>query len=307
MAEKILITGISGMVGSVLSNLLLNAGYTLAGLSRQARSDSKITYYRWDIDNGYIDLAAFRGVYAIIHLAGASVTDGCWTKARKATIMNSRVDSTRLLFETISKLDRQKPTTFIAASATGFYGDAGDTLLDEQAKNGNDFLARVAHNWEKQTKEQAISLGMRWAILRTGVVFSNTGGAFPKLARPIKYYLGAAFGSGKQYVSWIHIADLCGIFFHLIRHKDLQGIYNAVAPEPITNQMLTNIIAKHLNRPIWLPRLPAFVLRKVLGEMADVVLLGSRVSSEKIEKTGYVFRYPTLKAALVNLLDPSTV
>jgi uncharacterized protein len=302
MANKILITGGTGLVGSRLSEVLLSAGHQVVHLSRTASKSGTIETFKWDIKEGLIDEGVFEGVTHIIHLAGAGVADARWTDKRKKEILDSRVKSTRLLYEYAKRLNLQL-TAFISASAIGIYGDTGDLIVDETTKRGAGFLADVVEEWETAVDQfQEIT---KVAKIRIGVVLSAEGGALAAIAQPVKLYAGAPLGSGKQYMSWIHDDDLVEIFQFAMDH-DLEGVFNAVAPNPVTNQKLTQLIAKALRKPLFLPNVPSFMMKLILGQMAEMVLMGTNVSSKKIEEAGYNFEYSDCEKAISNLIQRET-
>ncbi|MGI9543288.1 MAG: TIGR01777 family oxidoreductase [Cyclobacteriaceae bacterium] len=301
MATNILITGGTGLIGRHLTEQFERKGYSVTHLSRSRRGENKEKTYIWDIHKSFIEDGALENANIVIHLAGAGVTDARWTSSRKKEILDSRVQSTRLLHQKLK--DQSTPLeAFICASAIGIYGsDLSDDWKEEGTSFGNDFLAQVTEAWEAEAKELT-QLENRVVLLRIGVVLSGEGGALGKLAKPIKLGIGAVLGSGKQYMSWIHIEDLCGIFEQAVTDKTMEGPYNTVAPQPVTNKEMTQAMAKLLNRSLVLPAVPGFALKLALGEMAEIVLNGGRVSSKKIEKAGYEFKFPQLTMALEDLL-----
>jgi uncharacterized protein (TIGR01777 family) len=216
--------------------------------------------------------------------------------------MQSRVNSTRLLFSKLAST-KNPCEVVISASATGFYGtDTGDAWVDEESPSGSGFLAEVVRQWERQiTRFEELKL--RVVTLRTGIVLSNGGGALPLMAKPVKMNVGAVLGAGTQYMSWIHIDDLCQILLRAIQDSSFRGIFNAVAPNPVTNREFTHTLAEVLNKPLWLPSVPAWALKLTLGEMSRIVLGGNRVSAEKLKKHGYEFSFAVLKPALVEILN----
>ena len=300
MAKKILITGASGLVGSRLSEWLEREGHQVVSLTRGSKGKGAGAF-EWDIERGRADTECLDGVDTIIHLAGAGIADKPWTPARKEEILNSRVKSTTLLLGLLQNT-RHQVRTVVAASAIGYYGLGTEgQIFEESSPPGDDFLARVVRQWEAAVDRMA-SLPIRVVKLRIGIVFSQKGGALTAIAKPVKWGLGAPLGNGRQYLSWIHLDDLCRMFVHAMQREDMNGPYNAVAEEPVTNKALTRAIANVLNRPLWLPAVPGFVLQWMLGEMAALVLNGSQVSAQKIVQTGFVFSYPRLHDALQNLL-----
>ena len=300
MKKNILITGGTGLVGTRLTEMLIQKGYEVNLLSRQA-AEGKIKKYRWDLKTKFIDETALKTADYIIHLAGAGVFDKRWSAEYKKEIMNSRIDSTSLLFEKLSSIPH-KVKAFVSTSAIGIYGsDTGSDWQTENAPSGNGFLAEVCRNWEAAI-HPIEDLGIRTAIIRIGIVLSDKGGPLKELSKPINSFIGSPMGRGDQYVSWIHIDDLCAMYIYAIENESLTGAYNAAAPEPVSNASLTKEIAAVLKKPLWLPNIPSFVLKLILGsEKAMVLLGGNRVSSKKITETGFKFSFPSLKPALIDL------
>lgn len=298
MSKKILITGASGLVGTRLTATLQSKNYAVVHLGRRKRTGD-IPSFAWDIKKREIDSQAFDNVDTIVHLAGANVGDGRWTVLRKKEILDSRVQSTKLLFDTL-KNNKHSVKNFISASAIGYYGFEGDQVFDEQSNSGKDFLALVTKEWEDEV-DNFSAIGVRVVKIRIGIVLSIRGGALKQMLQPIRYGLGAPLGSGQQYLSWIHIDDLCEIFSKTIDDEKMTGAYNATAAWA-TNEEMTKMIAKILKKPLWLPSIPSFVLKIILGEMAEIVVNGSKVSSEKIKQTGFKFRFLNLEETLQNIL-----
>jgi uncharacterized protein (TIGR01777 family) len=300
MANKILITGGTGLVGTQLTNLLKTNDFQVSCLSRSVGSED-IGLFEWDIPKQTIDARAFDGVKAVIHLAGASVADGRWTAQRRKSIMDSRVNSTRLLYKYLSGLTT-KPEVFVSAAAVGIYGfDTGDDLMQEDSPTGNDFLAEVVKAWEYEV-DKISELGIRVVKLRIGIVLAEDGGAYPKIAAPIKFGMGAPLGSGNQYMSWIHIDDLCKMFLYAI-NSSVRGTFNAVASNPVTNSEFTKVVAKNLRRPLILPNVPSFMLKLALGEMSNIVLGGNKVSNQKILNSGFSFQFDKLEMAVQEIIN----
>ena len=298
--SKILITGGTGLVGKRIANELVKAGNEVVLLGRKSGIFNGFTCYKWDPARQEIDTAALQGVQAIIHLAGAGVADKAWTKAYKQEIYNSRILSTRLLVNSLKHTPNQVQT-FISASAIGIYGNNCPYPTTEEAPAADTFLARVCKDWESEAL-QAESFGLRTAIIRIGVVLAKEGGFIPQVAKPIKFYAGAPLGSGNQYISWIHIHDLAEMFIKAVFDYQMRGIYNAVAPHPVSNKTITNAMAKKLHRPILLPPVPTFALKIIFGEMASMLIANQYIDSKKIEQTGFNFQYPTLDKALDELM-----
>ncbi|WP_420580009.1 TIGR01777 family oxidoreductase [Reichenbachiella sp.] len=298
---NILITGGTGLLGGHLVDFLSNKGMSIRLLSRHADLTAAVPRFEWNIKEKKIDPRAFENVDVLIHLAGAGVADAKWTDKRKREIIDSRVESTKLLYQTVEKLDN-KPKALICASATGYYGlKEFEHESSEDESSGDDFLAVVCEQWELEA-DRFKDLGLRVVKLRTGVVLDESGGALQKMVQPIRYFVGAPLGTGNQVVPWIHWKDWCGAVGHMIERVSLSGAYNLVAPQPVTNAVLTRLIAKIIRRPVLLPNVPAFVLKLMLGEMASIVLQGHKVSSKKLETSGYEFEYQEPEQALFELL-----
>lgn len=292
---NILITGGSGTIGqSLYQNLSQNHQVNI--LTRSPKKDNE---FYWNPNKGEIDIKALENADIIIHLAGASVGKK-WSKAYKQEIMDSRLNSTNLIF---NKCKEHNITLkqFIGASAIGFYGETEDMFVDENSDTQTpDFLSEVCIKWEQA--EQQFESMCPTAIVRIGFVIGNGFDGFNKLITPIKLFAGAPLGSGQQYMSWIHIDDLVGIFSHIIENGK-EGIFNGVAPNPVTNEALTKAIAKQLKRPLILPNVPLFALKMLLGEMAAIALTGNRVSAQKLIDDNFDFKFPEIKTALEDLLS----
>lgn len=299
--ETVLITGGSGIIGKRLSVMLKNKGYEVRHLSRSAKSNSTYPTFVWNLAKNYIDPAATKGVDHIIHLAGENVGAGRWTAERKKRIITSRVDTAQLLLNQFTEKGQLK--SFISASGISYYGSVTtEKIFTEDDAEGSDYLAQVSVKWEEAAfKFKAIA--DRVIAFRTGVVLSPEGGALEKLVKPIKWMVGSPLGTGKQYVPWIHLDDICGIFLKGIMDNTMHGIYNAVAQEHCTNKQLTQAIAKVLGKKLWAPKVPAFAIRLLFGEMAVIVLEGSRIDNKKIRTAAYTFNYASLNQALKQLLQ----
>lgn len=288
------------MLGSALTELLLQRGYQVSHLGRSP-SLGKVKCFRWSVQEKYVDPKALQGVDAIIHLAGASVAEKRWTPERKKELLESRTQSGGLLVDTL----RDTPNTVkvvVGATAIGYYGlTTLDNWCTEESQAGTDFLAGVTREWENSVKGIE-ALAKRLALIRIGVVLSNKGGALMEMAAPVKWGVGAPLGTGKQWVSWIHIEDVCKMFLFALEHESVRGIYNAVAANPVTNRELNTAIAKAMHRPLILPPVPAFVLKIILGEMYEIVVSGARVSSDKIKNAGFEFSYTDAVSAVKGLI-----
>lgn len=295
---NILITGGSGLIGRHLTRFLKEKGHRVSWLVRSPTA-GEIPTYKWSPDQSFIDESAFRDNEVLIHLAGENVGKGRWTEKRKKQILESRTIGTQLLVNTLAKIPNSIRTV-ICASAIGYYGDSSYEIFTEASGKGKGFLAEVTEKWEAVAKGFQLP-GVRTITFRIGVVLSKDGGAVPQLAFPVKWFVGAPIGDGRQMLSWIHIQDLCSMLYKAVADEDITGIYNAVAPTPVDNRTMTKLIAKQLHRPLFLPPVPGFVMRLLLGEMAEIVLGGSRVSSDKITQSGFAFSFPDADSALKDI------
>lgn len=296
--SKVLITGGTGMIGTKISANLYDRGHEVNHLSRNTDPSARFPTYAWDLKSKHIDEAAFEGVTAIIHLAGASINQR-WTSHNKKVIINSRVESANLLYKYVSKL-KVSLESFISMSAVGYYGgDTGQELIQESNPSGNDFLAETVIKWESAA-DQFNSI-CEVTKLRTGVVLSKKGGALQKIALPVRYGVGAPIGSGKQVMSWVHIDDVVGAFCAAVEGK-IRGTFNLVAPHPVSNEVFTKTLARVLGKPLFLPNVPEFILRLFLGEMSIIVTGGNNVSNKKIMNAGYSFKHTDLEESLRDLL-----
>jgi len=299
MKETVLITGASGAIARMLSKKLENE-YSIRFLTRKKEAENE---FEWDLENQIIDEKAFENVSHIIHLAGANISEKRWSEDRKKQLISSRVDSAKLILNTLKKKNL-KLKSFISASGINFYGTkTTDKIFTENDASGNDFLSEVVVVWEKAAedfKEQNIA--ERVVKIRTAVVLSKNEGALAKMMTPIKFGIGSPLGSGKQYMPWIHIDDICSIYEFALKNPEVEGSFNATAPQHTTNENLTKLIAEVLKKPLFMPNVPSFILKLIFGELADALLEGSRASSEKIQKAGFEFKFPDLKIALEDLL-----
>lgn len=292
---KILISGGTGLVGKQLSTLLTTKGYDVVILSRNPKTKNQ---FRWNISENYIDNKAFEGVTHIVHLAGAGIADKRWTNKRKKELIDSRVKSAELLFKKVNelKIPIQK---FITASGIGYYGAVTtEKIHTETDKPYNDFISKICVQWEKSAKKFE-NIEISTTILRTGIVLSKKGGALEKMNTPL--FL-SALGKGNQYMPWIHITDLCNLYLKAIEDNNFTGIYNAVAPEHQTNEEFTKTLGKIIKKTVLPINAPSFILKTALGELAYILLKGSRVSSQKT-KNYYKFKFENLKSALQNIYN----
>lgn len=290
---KILITGGTGLVGTTLSKMLIDNNHEVVILSRNPKKENE---FKWDVSKDYLDEKALENLEYIIHLAGAGIADKRWTDERKKVIIDSRVETATLLFKKIQEFNINLKS-FISASGIGYYGAiTSEKVFTETDSAGDDFLGEVCVKWE-DAANQFKKLEIPVTILRTGVVLSKKGGALEKMRTPII----SPLGSGKQYLPWIHIEDLCQMYVDAIEKDNFSGIYNAVAPEHHTSISFSKILAKSIDRPFIGINVPSFALKLMFGDLAVILLEGSRISAKKIEKIGFSFRFKTLKKALNNL------
>lgn len=290
--SKILISGGTGLVGKKLTEMLVQRKHEVAILSRNPKNKNE---FKWDISSNYIDENALKNTVYIIHLAGASIADKRWTKNRKQLIIDSRVESANLLFRKVREL-KIHLKGFISASAIGFYGTyTSSKIFIETDNSGNDFLAEVCKKWEAAAL-QFKNDNTPTTILRTGIVLTEKGGALAKMDTPIITPLG----NGKQFISWIHIEDLCLMYIKAIE-DNFHGIYNAIAPDYQTNCSFSKLLAQNNNKPYLRIGVPSILLKIMFGKMSVILLEGSRVSAKKIEKNNYSFRFSKLQKALSNL------
>ena len=299
--KTVLITGGTGLVGKYLSKKLIEKGYVVATLGRASKKQSDIPNYTWNIEKNELEDGALENVDYIIHLAGANIGEKRWTSKRKKEIVDSRIESSQLIFQKITE-NKHQLKAFISASAIGYYGAiTTDKIFVESDQASQDFLGETCRLWEEAANSFE-SLGIRTVKIRTGVVLTYQGGALAKMITPVKVGLGASIGSGKQYMPWIHIDDLCNIYIKAIEDNNMQGAYNAVAPEHKTNREFSETLTKVLKKKVWFPSIPAFILKIIFGKMSELILNGSRVSSNKLIKEGFQFKFPDLKSALEDLI-----
>jgi uncharacterized protein (TIGR01777 family) len=299
---KILITGATGLIGQELTNLLLQEKHIVHYLTtRPFKSHRRHNYFgfSWNPKVGKIDENCLIGVDVIIHLAGASISQK-WTPQYKKELVESRIQSAELLFQLLSKNPNQVKQ-FISASGTAIYPDSDSAIYDEEA-NASDrsFLGQLVEKWEASADQFKV-LNIKVTKMRTGIVFSNKKGALSEMIKPIKMFVGTGFGNGKQLQSWIHIKDIARLYSFVIQNQ-IEGIVNSVAPIPVSNQELTNIIAKRLHRPLFLPNLPKSLMKLILGDMHILLFNNKNVVPKKALNSGFQFDYPTAELALSNLI-----
>jgi uncharacterized protein (TIGR01777 family) len=304
----ILVAGATGCVGTVLVNHLLAEGCHVTVLSRRANHTphhANLHYATWNPDNQTLDKRVLEGIHAIINLSGENIAEGRWDEAKKQRLESSRVDSTALLATTLAeqvKAGVSTPKVWINASAIGYYGSRADDVMTENSTQGDDFLASICHKWEQATTP-AQQAGIRVVHARIGVVLARHGGALHKMLLPFKLGAGSPLGNGKQWMSWVSVEDVARVLWHCVTDETLTGAVNVVSPTPVTNHGFSKTLCQALHRPMLAPAVPAFVLKLLLGEMAEALLLSStRVLPEKLLKAGFSFKHPTLEEAFQALV-----
>lgn len=306
---SVLISGGTGTIGKRLTQLLLQKGYQVSILSRSADhysgndipENGLLKFYQWDVVNQTIDPEAVSTADYIIHLAGAGVADKRWSRKRKQEILDSRTQSSALLVKALRENPHQVKSV-VSASAIGWYGpDRNNSTLTGFVESDPcypDYLGDTCMQWEASILP-VTSIGKRLVILRTGIVLSNAGGAFVEFKKPLAFKLATVLGSGQQIISWIHEDDLCNQYIYAIEQEHMNGIYNAVAPEPVSNSVLIHALAKKLCGRLYMAvRVPAFILKLMLGEMSIEVLKSTKVNCQKMQDTGFKYQYPTIRQAI---------
>jgi uncharacterized protein (TIGR01777 family) len=300
---RIFITGGLGFIGTTLTKKLLEGGHHVTAMERSIKRDRPLPSGASVIEHDGTKGGTWQETLAthdlVINLAGASIFKR-WSKAQKEAIYDSRILTTQNIVEALAA-KRGGAKTLISASAVGYYGFHNDEILDENNPPGDDFLARVSHDWESAALK-AQEYGTRVVLCRFGIVMGKNGGALTQMARIYKLFLGSRLGSGEQWFSWIHEEDLTDILEFLIERRDIEGAVNCTAPNPVRNREMTKTLREVLHRPTIVPPVPGFMLRLVLGEFGDVLLKGQRVVPEKLMDAGFTFKFPELREALVNLL-----
>ncbi|MCC9078977.1 TIGR01777 family oxidoreductase [Litorilinea aerophila] len=300
---RILITGGSGLIGRALCQALIAEDHQVIVLSRQpgrvSHMPQGVQVVQWDAQSGAGWSSFLEGADAVINLAGESIAAGRWTAERKARIRRSRIQASQAVVDALRQVQK-RPQVLLQASAVGYYGPRGDEIVTEDTPPGRDFLAQVCVDWEQSTAP-AEELGVRRVILRTGIVLSNDGGAFPRIVLPFRFFAGGPLGSGRQWWPWIHMDDQVGAMRFLLTHPDARGPFNLSAPEPVTNREFARQLGQVMGRPALLPT-PAFALKLALGEMSTILLDGQRAVPHRLQEAGYQFRFPTLQPALAQLV-----
>jgi uncharacterized protein (TIGR01777 family) len=298
--STVLITGGTGLIGKRLQKKLPEKGFKVSILSSDKSKVNGINVFSWAPNKGEINKRAIAEADYIINLSGENIGEKKWSPKQKDAIFSSRLHTTNLLFEAVREYNKNLKA-FISASAVGYYGAiTSEKIFTETDAPASDFLGTVCQKWE-EAADQFTSINIRTVKIRTATVLSSNDGALGKMLGPVKKGFGAALGNGDQYLPWIHIDDLCDIYIKAIEDETMRGAYNAVAPEHKTNKEFMRELAKTFNKPFWFPKAPSFVLKMMLGEMSDLVLKGSRVSSEKIIAKGFKYKFPLLSPALKDL------
>ena len=294
-----LLAGGTGFIGTRLAEMLRQQGHVVRLLTRHPRGAGQFT---WNVETGEIDREALEGVDYVINLAGAGIADKRWTAARKREIVDSRVKSTRLLADAI-RHSAQLPKAWVSASAIGYYGNSGEQRMQESdAPVDRSFMVECCEQWENATDEIA-AMGIRTVKLRVGVVLEMGGGALPEFVKPLRFGLGAYFGNGRAWYSWIHRDDICRAFIWALETESAEGVFNAVAPTPLRNKPLVKAIARARRKPaIFLPA-PSFALRVLFGEMSATILNSNLVAADKIQQAGFTFQYPDADKALEHIFQ----
>lgn len=305
---KVLLTGGSGFIGSNITRSLLENGYDEVRILTRSlegkKSTQKVKYYEWDLERAHLDMAALMGVDAIINLAGENISDGRWSDEKKEKIYNSRVDATTLLFDKLKQLKQRGlplPKKVISTSAIGIYGNRGEEELDVTSETSplqgdEDFLACVCRAWE-EAAHKISTLDIDVKIIRVGIVLSSEGGSLARMLPAFNLGFAGRIGDGHQYMSWIHVQDLCDLYRFLLEHETEHTIVNGVAPNPIENAHFANTLGKVLNRPTFIP-LPKIAAEIIFGEMSHILLDGQKVSCQKNRECGFEYSFKYLEAAL---------
>ena len=303
MKKNVLITGGTGFVGRHLTDLLVENGFSVSILSRSKRTNTEnIFYYIWDVEKQFIEEEAIQKADYVIHLAGANIGEKRWTNKRKAEILSSRELSAQLIYNSLLKYDKNLEA-FVSASAVGIYGAMnGRAICNEEMQPANDFLGQTCQKWEAAAN-QFEKLGIRTVKIRTGLVLGKEDGFLKKMVPIFKLKLGSALGTGKQYMPWIHIDDLCRIYLEALKNPLMTGANNAAITDDTTNELFSKTLAKLYGYAMWLPNVPSFLIKIALGEMAKLALTGRRVSSEKITKLGFRFQFKELEEALKDCIS----
>lgn len=301
---KIVLAGGTGFIGTTLRRKLISAGHEVIVLTRQAATEGteREVFVAWDAKTSGDWASRLDGVDAVINLAGENIAGERWTPVRKQKIISSRVDATRAIVNAIAQA-KQKPAVLINASAVGYYGDADDRELTEKDPEGTGFLAATCNQWETEA-HKVEPLGVRLVVFRLGPVLGEQGGMLSKMIPPFLFFVGAPLGTGKQWISWVHIEDVIGAIFFALSSSEISGSLNIASGTPVTMKEFCHVLARALRRPCW-PSLPSFFIRMMLGEMAAIILSSQRVIPRKLLEAGYLFRHTDLSRAFEAILKKS--
>jgi len=303
--KQITIFGATGFIGTALTQHLMDKEYTVTAVTRNKNKAQKslgerVKIFQWDYKNISKLTELLEQTDVIINLAGANIASKLWTKKHKQKIINSRINAGQKITKAIEKT-KHKPQLLIQGSAIGYYGYDNKERCTEKAPKGDGFLAYVTDEWEKST-QKAESYGVRRAIIRTGMVLGKSGGIFPKLIKPVQFFMGANLGHGEQGFSWIHLADEIRAIEFIIKNHQLSGIFNLTAPNPVKSKVFNKTVAKALNRPVWL-KIPATILRLIPGNMGKEVFLANQwVIPSRLQENSFTFSYPNLSEAVNQLI-----
>ncbi len=297
--KNILITGGTGLIGTMLVEHFQKEGHTVSILARKPEEVKNVKAFYWDVAKQKIDKDCLTGVDTIIHLAGAGIADKAWTDERKKEIIDSRTKSIELIYKTI-KENNAAVKTVVSTSAVGFYGDRADEVLTETSRPGTGFLPTSCIEWEDAVDEGK-KLNLRVVKLRLGILLTRKGGALAQLEKPVKYYVGAPLGDGNQWVPWIHYKDLIQIFDEAVADETYNDVYNAVAPNAVTNKTFTKTLGEVLKRPTWPINVPKFIMKAIMGERAEIVLMSTNAIPKNLSDRNFNFKFPHLKEALQEL------
>ncbi len=299
---RIIITGGTGLIGTALAKSLVSDNHEVIVLTRnpnrQTGLPSSVQLVQWDAESasGWGTLAD--GADAIVNLAGEGIAEGRWTPERKERIYKSRINAGKAVMQAIHAA-QTKPKVLVQASGIDYYPDMGDAIITEEQGPSSEFLGQVCFDWESSTSEAA-ELGVRWAAIRSGIVLSNEGGAWPRIVLPFKLFVGGPIGSGKQYWPWIHIDDEVGAIRFLLENEHAHGAYNLTAPNPLPNKVFAQTLGRVMGRPALMP-VPGLALKLAFGEMSTLLLGGHRAIPKHLEADGYAFKYPTVEPAFRDL------
>ncbi|WP_299683061.1 TIGR01777 family oxidoreductase [uncultured Dokdonia sp.] len=304
---KVLITGATGLVGTEVTRLCRAQGIAVNYLTtsrKKINSEPDYKGFYWNPSNDELDIASLEGVDAIIHLAGASIAQK-WTPKNKQLIKDSRIKSAQLLYDALARFRESGNSTsikhIISASAIGCYPSSSTKLYNEKYPDyASGFLGEVVQEWEEAII-QFQKLDIATSLIRTGIILDKEQGALPQIVKPVRFFVGSPLGNGQQWQSWIHVEDMARMYLHVLE-EELTGIYNGVAPNPVTNEKLTKVVAQTIKRPLFFPKVPKKALKFLLGEMATIALESQLVSAEKIQETGFVFTYTTVEQAIEAIL-----